>query len=66
MVLKCNCINSTADSLHGNGWRPHSALVKFHDRPNTKRGVTPENEEYCCDFCCYTRTAKKGRLTGAK
>ncbi len=33
MILKCKCFNSTADALHGDGFRPHSALVKFADRP---------------------------------
>ena len=68
MILKCNCINSTADSLHGNGLRPHSALVKFRDRPGAlqKAGGNPEFEEYCCDYCCYTRSKATGLATGAK
>ena len=66
MMLKCNCINSTADTLYGNGFRPHSALVKFGDRPKPIPGVKAEHEEYCCDFCSYTRTKAKGLVTGAK
>jgi len=66
MMLKCDCENTTADSLHGKGVRPHSALVKFADRPEPRRGVKPEQEEYCCDFCSYVRTKAKGLKTGAK
>ena len=66
MLLKCDCLNSTADTIHGRGWRPHSALVKFCDRPVPKRDIKPENEEYCCDFCSYVRTKAGGLRTGAK
>ena len=67
MLLKCDCINSTADTLYGRGIRPHSALVKFADRPNSVRfSVTTPNEEHCCDFCSYVRTKVKGMVTGVK
>ncbi len=66
MILKCDCGNSTADVLHGKGFRPHSALVKFCDRPTPKIGVTPSQEEFCCDYCSYTRTRARGLVTGAK
>lgn len=66
MILKCDCVNSTADTLYGQGRRPHSALVKFCDRPVPRRGVKPEHEEYCCDYCSYVRTKAKGAVTGAK
>lgn len=66
MLLKCDCENSTADTLHGKGFRPHSALVKFAERPTPKRGVRPEHEEYCCDYCSHVRTRKQGLVTGAK
>ena len=66
MLLKCDCVNTSADVLHGQGYRPHSALVKFRDRPTPKRGVKSEHEEYCCDFCSYVRTRAKGLVTGAK
>lgn len=67
MILKCNCDNSTADTLHGKGFRPHSALVKFRDRPGTQpKAVKPSQEEYVCDYCSYVRTKAKGLATGAK
>lgn len=67
MILKCDCVNSTADTLHGSGLRPHSALVKFADRPGPQRtGVRADQEEHCCDFCCYTRTKAMGLVTGRK
>lgn len=66
MILKCNCDNSSADMIYGKGWRPHSALVKFRDRPKPEFGVKPNHEKYCCDYCSYTRTRSKGLLTGAK
>ena len=66
MILKCDCDNSTADALYGKGLRPHSALVRFCDRPTPKRGVKPDNEEYCCDCCYCVRTKARGLVTGAK
>ncbi len=66
MILKCDCFNSTADALHGDGFRPHSALVKFADRPEPRRGVKAEHEEYCCDYCSYVRTRARGLLSGEK
>jgi len=66
MILKCDCVNSSADALYGNGIRPHSALVKFADRPSPRRGVKSDQEEYCCDFCSYVRTKARGMQTGEK
>jgi hypothetical protein len=66
MILKCDCINASADALHGKGFRPHSALVKFRDRPKPRRGVKPIREEYCCDYCSYVRTKARGLETGLK
>lgn len=66
MILKCNCINSSADSLYGNGLRPHSALVKFAERPTPRTCVSPPNEEYACDYCSYARTKVKGMVSGVK
>ena len=65
MILKCDCVNSTADSLHGKGLRPHSALVRFRDRPKPMSAVEAA-EEHCCDCCSYVRTKARGLLTGAK
>jgi len=66
MFLKCDCDNSTADTLHGRGLRPHSALVKFRDRPTPRRGTKAEHEEYCCDYCSHVRSKAKGLDTGVK
>ncbi len=66
MVLKCDCDNSSADMLYGKGFRPHSALVKYRDRPGPKIIVQSAHEGYCCDYCSYTRTRAQGRVTGAK
>lgn len=66
MILKCDCDNSTADALYGEGFRPHSALVKFRDRPVPRLGVKPEHEDYCCNYCLHTRTKARGLATGAK
>jgi hypothetical protein len=66
MILKCDCDNTMADALYGKGFRPHSALAKFADRPTPRPGVKPECEEYCCDYCSYVRTKAKGLVTGKK
>lgn len=66
MLLKCVCVNSAADSSHGEGWRPHSALVPFADRPPPRLNVPPEAEEYCCDYCSYVRSKGQGLRTGNK
>ena len=66
MILKCECVNSTADAIHGKGVRPHIALVKFCDRPTPRFFVKPQYEEYLCQFCGYVRTMARGLQTGKK
>jgi len=65
MILKCECVNSSADMLYGKGYRPHSALMTFRDRPG-RQVATPQQEEYCCDYCSYVRTKARGLRTGEK
>ncbi len=60
MNLKCECVNSTADSLHGKGIRPHSKLQP------TENGQPLGLPEYACDYCSYCRTKAKGMQTGVK
>ena len=56
MILRCNCVNSTADAVYGRGKRPHVKLEK-----------TPGHfQEYLCEFCSYVRTESQGRRTGEK
>ncbi len=65
MILKCDCTNTTADMLHGNGFRSHSALVKAIDRPGPQCDKG-QHDEYCCDYCSYTRTRAQGLVSGIK
>ena len=55
MILRCNCVNSTADAVYGRGKRPHVKLEKV--------GLI---QEYLCEFCSYVRTEAQGRRTGEK
>ena len=55
MILRCNCVNSTADAVYGRGKRPHVKLEKV--------GLI---QEYLCEFCSYVRTEAQGRQTGVK
>jgi len=67
MLLKCECVNTSADARYGQDIRPHSALVPFCDRPGSQpRGKVKSQQEYCCNLCSYVRTLAVGQKTGAK
>ena len=56
MLLQCECFNTTADALHGAGWRPHVKLVKHDTKP----------QEYMCAYCYWVRTRERGLRDGRK
>ena len=67
MLLKCECVNSSADVQYGHEIRPHSALVPFDGRPGEQlKNVPKSKQEYACDLCSYVRTLATGKKTGAK
>jgi len=57
MILRCDCVNTSADAVYGRGLRPHTTLNP------AKMEAFPR---YCCVFCSYVRTDIVGRRTGAK
>ena len=67
MLLKCDCVNSSADARYGQGIRRHSALVPFDGRPGKQpKNVPKPQQEFICNYCAYVRTMARGKLTGAK
>jgi len=58
-ILKCDCFNSTADSLYGRGRRPHTRLAVISEKP-------PKQQECMCAMCYWVRTIAQGLRTGKK
>ena len=67
MLLKCDCVNSSADAKYGKGIRRHTALVPIQERPGAKAvHVARAYQEFACVECSYVRTLARGKQTGAK
>lgn len=58
MVMFCDCVNSTADSLYGKGRRLHIKLAIV--------SKSPTQQLYSCAMCYYVRTFAQGKQSGVK
>ena len=58
-ILKCECYNSTADSIYGVGWRPHTRLATRPEKPLRQ-------QECMCEACYFVRTIARGLDNGSK